>query len=342
MTPNSILPLCVALLIVAGCATQAGKKRVVVAANLAPMPEAVTSFGATTENGWIYVFGGHKGERHQYCIEEVSGSFHRMDLTQGTPWEPLPSSDPAQGASLLADEQYVYRVGGMAAQNHRGEKADLRSKTTVERYDVVHGKWESLIPLPMARSSHDSALVGSKLYVGGGWTMPGGTNRSVWSDTLLELDVSQTKAEWREIPQPFKRRALAAAALGSKIYFLGGMTSENKPSREVDIYDVRSGKWTKGPELPDGPLKGFGSSAIAQNGRLFWSGKKGDVYCLSSDGNSWKLAGSLQHPRFFHRLVPAGETQLIVAGGEDDEGKRSDLELVTPALTVVALGQATP
>ena len=34
---------------------------------------------------------------------------------KGAPWESLPSSDPAQGASLLADDLYVYRVGGMAA-----------------------------------------------------------------------------------------------------------------------------------------------------------------------------------------------------------------------------------
>lgn len=337
MSLSSILPVFVFLLVGAGCATKAGKRQVALAPDLAPMPEAVTSFGATTQDGWIYVFGGHKGERHDYCVEEVSGAFHRMDLTKGSPWESLPSSDPAQGASLLADDVYVYRVGGMAAQNHKGEKADLRSKSTVERYDVRRGAWISLAPLPMARSSHDSALIGSTLYVGGGWTMPGGTNKSVWSDTLLVLDVTDSNSSWRAIPQPFKRRALAAAAFKDKIYFLGGMNSENRPSREVDIFDIRTEQWTKGPELPDGPMKGFGSSAIAQNGHLFWSGRKGEVYCLSSDGNSWKLVGTLQNARFFHRLVPAGNAQLIAAGGDDGEGKRNDLEVVTPALAAIAL-----
>lgn len=331
MSTHVILSAVVCLLIASGCATSTARRPITLAPELAPMPEAVTSFGATTLDGWIYVFGGHKGERHEYCAEEVSGAFHRMDLAKGAPWESLPSSDPAQGASLLADDLYVYRVGGMAARNQKGEKADLRSKSTVERYDVRRGVWEPLASLPMGRSSHDSALIGSMLYVGGGWTMRGGTNRSVWSETLLVLDVTDPKSQWRAIAQPFKRRALAAAAFGSKVYFLGGMTSENKPSREVDVYDVRAERWEKGPELPDGPLKGFGSSATAQNGHLFWSGKKGEVYCLSSDGSSWKPVGTLRKPRFFHRLIPAGNAQLIAAGGDDDEGKLNDLEVVTPA-----------
>jgi N-acetylneuraminic acid mutarotase len=305
------------------------------------MPEAVTSFGAVSRGGWLYVFGGHKGERHQYSADEVSGAFHRLNLTEGKTWEKLPAAEPAQGAPLLADGEFIYRIGGMAAQNRKGQKHDLRSKSLVARYDVKRGHWEELASLPQPRSSHDAALIGRKLYAGGGWQLPGGTNKAIWHDTLLELDLSDRDAAWKAIPQPFKRRGLAVAALGSKLYFLGGMDSQNKPSLEVDIYDTRSGQWSKGPELPAGSMKGFGCSAIAQNGRLFFSGKKGELYQLSAAGGAWELVGKLQHPRFFHRLVPAGATQLVAAGGEDDESKRNDLELLTPSPRPLPTAQST-
>src|SRR5262245_4853750 len=44
-----------------GCATSQPVKT-----TLAPLPETVTSFGAVTDGDWLYVFGGHKGERHEY------------------------------------------------------------------------------------------------------------------------------------------------------------------------------------------------------------------------------------------------------------------------------------
>ena len=58
---------------------------------------------------------------------------------------------------------------------------------------------------------------------------------------------------------------------------------------------------------------------------------KGELYRLSTRNDAWELVGRLAHARFFHRLVPVGATQLLAAGGEDSEGKRNDLELLTPS-----------
>ena len=66
---------------------------------------------------------------------------------------------------------------------------------------------------------------------------------------------------------------------------------------------------------------------------------KGDVCRLEADGSAWAVVGKLAHPRFFHRLVPAGTRHLVAAGGEDSEGKRRDLEVVFPEeLPTVATG----
>src|SRR5690606_3949230 len=139
------------------------------APTLAPMPMAVASFGAVSHRGWLYVCGGHRGERHQYSAPMVSGAFYRLRLAEGTHWERLPDAPPAQGAPLVAYGPSAYRTGGRAARSEIGEKSDRHSHSTVSRYDIQRGVWEDFVPLPEARSSHDGVILGDTLYVPGGW-----------------------------------------------------------------------------------------------------------------------------------------------------------------------------
>jgi hypothetical protein len=304
------------------------------ASPLAPMPEAVTSFGAvTTPDGWLYVSGGHRGERHDYNAAMVSGSNHRLNLAEGRTWERLADTPPAQGLALVEHRGTVIRIGGMAARNAPGTKQDLISTADVLRFVPARGTWEKLPSLPAPRSSLDAVVIEDRLYVGGGWSLSGGTNAPLWPDTLLVLDLGRPGRGWREVPQPFRRRALALAALGQQIYFLGGMDSDGKPTLAVDVYDVRSGKWSQGPELPAGKFKGFACSAATQSGRVFVNLFQGDLLRLSADGRAWEKTGRLGHPRMAHRLVAAGPDQLIALGGEDGETKRPDLECLTPTAT---------
>jgi N-acetylneuraminic acid mutarotase len=316
----------------AGCASQrlAPHSQETPASSLAPLPEAVTSFGAVTSDGWLYAFGGHKGKRHDYCVEMVSGSFQRLKLSDGRSWEALPSAVPGQGQPLVAHEGYVYRIGGMAARNHMYAKQDLYSMTLVQRFDPRQEKWEDLAPLPEPRSSHDAVVLADKLYVFGGWDLRGGTNKPVWPASGLALELNHPANGWSEIPQPFQRRALALAALGNNIYCIGGMDSYDDPTLAVDVYNTVTKQWTKGPDLLPGKFKGFSCSAIAQNGSLYVTSFRGDLLRLSADARSWEIAGRLGHPRLAHRLVTAGTSQLIALGGEGGESKRPDLELLTP------------
>jgi N-acetylneuraminic acid mutarotase len=254
-----------------------------------------------------------------------------LRLSEGRIWEPVPSSAPGQGLALVAHGGYIYRVGGMAARNPADAKRDLYSMTLVQRFNPQRGRWEDIAPLPTPRSSHDAVVIGNKCYVAGGWQLTGGTNKAIWPSTALELDLTTPDAGWREFPQPFQRRALALAALGPRLFCIGGMDSDNKPTLAVEIFDTATGQWSKGPDLPAGKHKGFSCSAITQDGRIYASAFKGDLLRLASDERSWEVVGRLQQPRMSHRLVAAGATQLIALGGEDGEDKRPELELLTPA-----------
>ncbi|MBX3732393.1 MAG: PQQ-binding-like beta-propeller repeat protein [Verrucomicrobiae bacterium] len=292
------------------------------------LPEAATSFGATVLGEFLYVYGGHTGERHVYTADKVSGAFHRVALAPGATWEVLPSGPAAQGTALVAVDGHLVRVGGMAARNLAGEPSNLQSLDSVARYDPKTGDWSELPPLPAARSSHDVAVIGRSLYAGGGWRLAGGANAGVFHTNIAVLNLADDAPAWRLLPQPFARRGLALAALGGRLYFIGGMTGDGATTLAVDIFDTRTGGWSRGPDLPSGKLKGFGNSAVTAGDRIYVSGLSGEVHALTTDSSEWERVAQLRQRRFFHRLVAANDQTLLALGGEDEEGKIATVEVI--------------
>lgn len=289
------------------------------------MPIAVASFGAAgMEDGTLYFYGGHSGKRHRYNRDEVHGDLFRWQPGAAA-WEALAKDEPAQGASLVAKADGVIRIGGMAARNEKGAKQDLWSSETAAHFRTADGKWHPLPKLPQRRSSHDSIICNGVLYVIGGWRLEGNGD-PVWHDTYLTLDLSKADAEWKSHPQPFKRRALAAQAVGTKVYAIGGMNDEEETTSAVSILDTATGTWSEGPALPAHKIGGFGFAAVAHEGRLFASGLNGIL--LELRGNNWDSIAKLAHPRYFHRLLSGGSGKLIAIGGENREGAKCPPEVV--------------
>jgi hypothetical protein len=301
----------------------------------APMPQAITSFGAVTQGGWLYVFGGHEGKRHEYSSNEVSGAFVCLNLAEGKTWETLPSATPAQSPVFVADDNFIYRIGGMAARNPKGQPNDVWSHDTAARYDLRIREWLPLPKLPVARSSHDGWIVDGKLYVIGGWKLCGDEEKAVWATNALVLDLRSLNAQWQSIPQPFERRGLCVAALGKKLYAIGGMDSDASPTLDVSVLDTETGKWSDGPPLPAGKLKGFGNSACVVDGKLYVSGMSGVVWRLNDQADGWVEAGKLAAPRFFHRLVPGVDGQILALGGESEAGKLRNIEIISVNKSIV-------
>ena len=221
--------------------------------------DAVASFGAVAHDGALYVYGGHVGRTHVHSLENISPGFRRLVLEPGRTWEELARGPRLQGAVLVSDGTAIYRVGGMTALNATAaEPAVLHSSRSAARYSVAEDRWEPLPDLPAGRSSHDAVVTGGVLYVVGGWEMRGPDDAAVWPSTILALDLDGGTA-WRAIPAPFKRRALAAGTAAGRIYALGGLTEDAGPILRVDVYDVETGTWSVGPDLPGGgELQGSG------------------------------------------------------------------------------------
>lgn len=291
------------------------------ASRFATLPQAASSFGAVASDGWLYVYGGHIAPTHSYSTEAVSGQFSRLKLSGGAAWERLPDGPALQGMNLAAYRGKIYRVGGMAPRNKPGAEADTRSIADCARFDPATRSWEALPPLPELRSSHDVVVIGSKLIVVGGWTLKGAAPTE-WLDTLEALDLAAPKLEWKSAKQPFKRRALIAAAYRGKMYVIGGFDENAKVVREVAIYDPASGAWTKGPELPGGEQNAFAPAACVHEDSLYVSLADGVLYRLDESGERWEKSGAAT-PRIAHRLASYGKTILVIGGAS--KGTNSDL-----------------
>lgn len=295
------------------------------AAAAPPLPTGVSSFGAVAADGYLYAYGGHAGKTHHYDTASVLGTFHRLKLDGGTKWEELPGGPILQGLGLAAHGGKVYRVGGMTPRNAPGEPTDNVSVADVARFDPKTGRWEQLPPLPAPRSSHDLVADGDKLVAVGGWHSKGKGTTPEWHDTAVVLDLAAKEPKWQTLPQPFKRRALAAAAVGGKVYAVGGITPDGTDPR-VDVLDLATGKWSEGPALPSGGRTAFAPSACVVGGKVVVNTSLGPVYRLA--GDTWEKVGLAETKRMVARLVPAGPDAVALLGGAAGGTNAASVEVI--------------
>jgi YHS domain-containing protein len=300
--------------------------------NYPPLPKAISSFGAAEFDGYIYVYGGHSGKTHKYSSETTLGTFLRLPMegiSKESKWEELPGGTGLQGLNLVAVDGKIYRVGGMQARNKPDdEKGDSHSLAEVMSFDPKTKTWSPAPSMPAGRSSHDIVAAGSKIVVVGGWEMKGPNEKSVWHEKALILDTAAKEPKWEAIPQPFKRRALAASALGSKVYVMGGLNEAGETVRAVSILDLVSGKWSDGPEIPGSEKIGFSPASTVVGGKLILNTMDKSVFALNEKGTAWEKVGQTVESRFVHRLVPAGKNAVIAIAGAGPKGAHASIELV--------------
>ncbi len=175
------------------------------------LPYSITSFGAATDGKALYVYGGHMGDAHSYAFEEQSNKLLRLALNEDKhEWKEIATGTRVQGTAMVAYRDELIVVGGFQARNKAGEPKDLHSMADVRAYNTQSNTWSELPALPEPRSSHDAAIVGSTIYVVGGWNMAGDAE-TTWHKTSWKMDLSKSDRKWEAVAAPpFERRALAA------------------------------------------------------------------------------------------------------------------------------------
>ena len=293
-------------------------------ADIADLPEPMTSFGATRFASGVALYGGATGDAHSYDNTQQADTLYLLDNDE---WVAVANGEHLQGNALVSVGDKIVLLGGFTAKNDPGEDQDLHSLADVRAFRA-DGRSRELPPLPEPRSSFDAAVHEGIIYVVGGWALQGGTETE-WHQTAWRLDPAADSPEWEPLPQPpFQRRALATVVHDGTLYALGGMHPEDGPSARVDTYDIAAGVWGRGPDIPGPPMAGFGTAGAVLGGALHITTMQGTV--LRLDGDAWTPVGRLNRPRYFHRIVPTGErTGLLIGGTAMEDGKYVAVDRLT-------------
>lgn len=284
---------------------------------LAPLPLAVTSFGAATSGSAVYLVGGYSGTPHEYSKEGQSQDVLKLDLQDGSSWEKVGSlSQGLQGLAAVHYDGKVCHFGGNHASNEAGTEAQMTSVQTARCFELATKSWTELPNLPEGRSSHGATVINGRVYVVGGWTLNGAASTGQFAENILALDLTKSDAKWEAIEAPFQRRALGVAAVSGKLVIVGGMDATGEVSKRVDIYDTKTKEWQLGPEHPG---DAFGIAVTGHGPLAYASGREGTVRSLRPGESEWKTVRNLGFARFFHEMRVAqtdeGKEALVVFGG---------------------------
>jgi len=185
----------------------------------------------------------------------------------------------------------------------------------VEAYDPATNTWEPVAPLPVALHHPAAAVVGSRLFVAGGYT--GGRVRWTPSQALFEYDPA--RASWAtRAPMPTARGALAAAVVNGRLHAVGG--SADRPTQAHEVYDPATDRWTVANPLPTARDH---LAAVAFQNRLWTIGGREsffgtqfatvEVYDPATD--SWRVGPSLPTARGGLAAAALAD-RILVFGGE--------------------------
>lgn len=297
--------------------------------DLADFPKGMTSFGATVLGNKIFVVGGKSGRAHSYAKSYQNRDVLCLNLDGSkNQWQSVGENLGLQGLAIIGYEGKIYRIGGLEARNNEGEEQDLHSLSEFVFFDPEENAWQQLPSLPTGRSSFDACVVGSRIYVVGGWNMAGDDD-PVWASDMLSFDMSIENGKWESTDVPFRTRAMAVRAHQGKLVVIGGIKEAGGPTSEVHIFDLKTGKWSAGPAVPtSGGMKAFGCSAVSLPSGLFASTHDGGVFLLDVDDNDWRKVHQLESGRFFHQMLPVGEKRFALVGGSHMEnGSQLEVEV---------------
>eukprot|EP01135_Chromosphaera_perkinsii_P004079 Nk52_evm10s268 gene=Nk52_evmTU10s268 len=287
-------------------------------------------------NNRIFVWGGIGGHGDKPVYNNDLYMLDVKQMKEG--WKRLypkgivPSA--REGHTLTALGTMIYLFGGV-----QETEAYIGEDEEIWRYDTTKNIWEKLSVTgtrPHARLNHSAAVVGTDLYIYGGYFE---------GNTLDDLYVFHTsRLEWRKPPckgdTPAPRRDHTCTSVGSKLYIFGGMGVELY--NDITIFDSNTNTWSTPPqpkinrELKPSPREfhtavaigwGVEETCIVIFGGSDTEESTNDIWIYDLRRNCWQTPienGFPLSPRWGHTAVARKEV-IYIFGGSDQGLDFNDL-----------------
>ncbi len=181
---------------------------------------------------------------------------------------------------------------------------DTRTATTAE------DGWQELSSLPMRRAGMGVVAVNGKIYVIGGMTQDGASDR-------VDIYTIETEDWQTTAPRPQALGNVGAVVLGQKILVPGGCDANRNPSAAVHVYDIEHDTWEEVAPLPD-PLCAYALSASQDQAYLFggWDGAnyQAVAYTYSLESDTWEKISPPSVARAFGAAATLQDRVFYVGG----------------------------
>ena len=137
---------------------------------------------------------------------------------------------------------------------------------------------------------------------------------------------------WRALAvAPTERTEVAAAAVGDRVWVLGGYAADGATLATVEVYDTGADTWVRGPDLP---VAVNHAMAATLDGVLYVAGGNDGTRPSSQlarlDGDRWRTLAPLPQGRSAGGLAALAGRLYLVGGGVEG-GLAADTQVYDPA-----------
>ena len=209
---------------------------------------------------------------------------------------------------------------------------------TLFESDDARAGWEQVASMSQRRSYVAAAELGGLVYAAGG--MVGETGRPL--ATFARYEPAGDR--WRVLRRlPVATRAAAAAAVGDRVYVVGGTTESGNTASVWAYHELRQ-SWERRAPLP---VALFNHGAVALGDTLYVLGgfaggrEHRDVYAYESASDRWTRVARLPRPTHTFGVV-AFRGELWVIGGRRGEKILREVWILDPQTLRWRAGPALP
>ena len=287
-------------------------------------PVARNDNGLMSCKGKFYLLGGH-GQQAVNIFDPSEGTWSRGAVP--------PIELHHFQAVRIMDEIWI--VGAFT-----GEYPNEKPLDYIYIYDTAGDEWRrgARIPADRLRGSAGVAVYRENIYVVGGTTDLHNTDQTSWVDRY-----DPKTGKWKKLADaPRNRGHFHAGICNGKIYAVGGSNPSRKsigtagwPIAEVDVYDIKSGRWTTlpaGQNLPTPRIEcatvSFLDHILVIGGENFdQEGAFRLVEAYDIEAGVWEQWDSLENGRCGTQAFMCVGAVFITAGSRDRSGNLASTTL---------------
>jgi N-acetylneuraminic acid mutarotase len=298
---------------------------------LAVFPEPAEELLGVAAGGKMYVFCGLAGGKAMGMVYEYDPATDKWTKKNAMPLL-------SHHVAFAEYRGKIYAFGGFV--NPTPGLAWVPVDNAWE-YDPAADSWKALAAMPTKRGSSVAAVVGDKIYVIGGATLPPGSKEPAVHPTRPHLSVGTVDEydpatnTWRaRTSMTMPRNHAVGGVVNGKIYVIGGragaafITSDSSNVDVVEEYDPATDSW--GAPRARMPSARSAMASGVYNGRIYVTGGEGQdtqrmytfraLEAYDPASNSWTILPSMPVSR--HGLAGAvvGNRLHMVSGSVQSAG----------------------